>query len=167
MTYKLSKKVKYTISNKVCQNRNQQRTACRGARESKSTISGQNVLEQEPTTYNLWRWQRKQTHHQWPECSRTGTNNLHAVEVAEKANPLSMARMSQNRNQQLTYCGGGRESKSTISGQNVLGQKPTTYTLWRCQRTQIHHQWPECPRTGTNNLQSIEVPEKANPLSVD
>jgi hypothetical protein len=81
------------------------------ARESKVMISGQNVPAQESMTYILSRWQRKQSHDQWTECPRqesmtyilsrcqrkqshdqwtecpsTGINDLHAVEVPEKAN---------------------------------------------------------------------------------
>ena len=43
--------------------------------------------------------------------------------------------MSQNRNQQLTIFGGARESKPTISGQNVPGQEPTTYMLWSARES--------------------------------
>jgi hypothetical protein len=134
--------------------------SCRGARESKVVISGQNVPAQESMTYILSRCQRKQSHDQWTECPRQ---------------------------ESMTYtCRGARESKVVISGQNVPAQESMTYTLsrcqrkqshdqWtecprqesmtyklsRCQRKQSHDQWTECPRTGINDLQPVEVPEKA------
>ncbi len=189
MTYKLPKVYKPTISGQKapgqkattytllrCQTKqtHHQWTECHRTmtyilsrcQRKQTHISGQNVSGQEPTTYTLLRCQIKQTH-QWTECLRTRANNLHPVEVPNKANPPSVDRMSQDRNQQLTSCQGARESKPTISGQDVSGQEPTTYKLLRCQIKQTHHQWTECPRTRTNNLHSVEVPNKANPPSVD
>jgi hypothetical protein len=63
----------------------------------------------------------------------------------------------------MTYsCQGARESKVMISGQNVPGQESMTYKLSRCQRKQSCDQWTECPSTGINDLQAVEVAEKAN-----
>ena len=141
---KMPNKAKPPSVDRMSQNKNQQLTRCWGAKQSKPTISGQNVTGQEPTTYKLLRCQKKQTHYQWTECPRTRTNNLHAVEVPNKANPPSVDRMSQDKNQQLTLCWGAKQSKPTISGQNVPEQEPTTYMLLRCQTKQTHHQWTEC-----------------------
>ena len=96
-----------------------------------------------------------------------------------------MDRMSQDRNQQLTFCqgirerkqvisghnvtgqesttyslSGIRERKQVISGQNVTGQESTTYSLSRDQRKETGDQWTECHRTGINNLQTVKGSEK-------
>src|ERR1700729_2902719 len=60
--------------------------------------------------------------------------------------------MAEDRDQQLTSCQGIRERKQVISGQNVTGQKSTTYSLSSYQRKKTGDQWTECHRTGINNL---------------
>ena len=62
-------------------------------------ISGQNVRGQESMTYSLSRHRRKQTQDQWTECPRTGINDIRPVEASEEANPQSVDRMSEDRNQ--------------------------------------------------------------------
>src|ERR1700677_4090517 len=75
--------------------------------------------------------------------------------------------MSQDRNQQLTYCQGIRERKVVISGQNVTGQESTTYILSRHQGKKSGDQWTECHRTGINNLPAVKALEKEKWQSVD
>src|ERR1700683_5341871 len=75
--------------------------------------------------------------------------------------------MSQDRNQQLTYCQGIRERKPVISGQNIRGQESTTYILSMHQRKKTGDQWTECHTTGINSLHAVKASEKENRLSVD
>jgi hypothetical protein len=128
------------------------------ASEKEGVISGQNV--QESITYSLLRYQRKERGDQWTECHRTGIKNLLPVKASEKEKGSSVDIMSQDRNQQLTYCQGIRERKGVISGQNVAGQESTTYKLSRHQRKKRGDQWTECCRTGINNLQTVKSSEK-------
>jgi hypothetical protein len=167
----------------MSQDRNQQLTYCQGIKERKGVISAQNV--QESITYSLSRHQRKKKGDKWTECHRTGINNLHAVKASEKEKGSSVDKMSQDRDQQLTFCQGirqrkgviggqnvtGQESttyilsrhqrkKRVISGQNVTGQESTTYILSRHQRKKRGDQWTKCHRTGINNLQAAKASEK-------
>ena len=49
-----------------------------------------------------------------------------------------------------------------ISGQNVRGQESMTYVLSKHRRKQTRDQWTECPRTGINDLRTVEASEDGN-----
>ena len=61
-------------------------------------LSQQNVSGPK-MTYSLSRHQRKQTRDQWTECTKTEIDDLLAVEASEEANPSSVDRIHDDRNQ--------------------------------------------------------------------
>src|ERR1700729_3131070 len=73
--------------------------------------------------------------------------------------------MAEDRDQQLTSCQGIRERKQVISGQNVTGQKSTTYSLSRHQRKKTGDQWTECYKTGIKNLPAVKASERKEVIS--
>src|SRR5882757_8785982 len=166
-TVEASKQTNPRSVDRMSQDRNQRLTACRSIEASKPAISGQNVPGQESTTYALSKHRSKQTRDQWTECPRTGINDLRSVEASKQANPRSVDRMSQDRNQRLTCCRSIEASKPPISGQNVPGQESTTYVLSKHRSKQTRDQWTECPRTGINDLRPVEASKQTNPRSVD
>ena len=152
---------------RMTQDRNQWLTICRGIGEGKRAISGQNGPGQGSMTYDLPGHQRGQTGDQCTEWPRTGINDLRPVEASERENGRSVDRMTQDRNQWLTNCRGIREGKRAISVQNDPGQESMTYVLSRHRRGKTGDQCTEWPRTGINDLRSVDASERENGRSAD